>query len=106
MLERGVRLAADEIAYGVRLSDALRKTTFFTPSFHWLLGSAEERGQVVEALENLAESAERSARAREQVLGSVITPALVVLIGFVIGFIVVSLYLPIFTLGDQISGQG
>lgn len=105
VLERAVGLATDEIAYGARLSDALRKTNFFSPSFHWHLGTAEERGQVVDALDNLAESAERSVRAREQMLGAVITPALVVIIGGIVGFIAVSLYLPIFTLGDQIGGQ-
>lgn len=31
-------------------------------------------------------------------------PMIIILLGFVIGFIVISLYLPIFTLGDQISG--
>lgn len=105
VLERLVGPATDEMAYGARLTDALRKTNFFSPSFHWLLGTAEERGQVVDALDNLAESAERSVRAREQMLGAVITPALVVFIGGVVGFITVSLYLPIFTLGDQIGGK-
>ena len=105
VLERAVGLVTDEIAYGARLSDALRKTNFFAPSFHWLLGTAEERGQVVEALDNLAESAERSVRAREQMLGSMITPLLVCVWGLIIGFIVISLYLPIFTLGDQIGGN-
>jgi type IV pilus assembly protein PilC len=38
-------------------------------------------------------------------LGAVITPVLVVFIGGVVGFIAVSLYLPIFTLGDQIGGK-
>ncbi len=56
-------------------------------------------------MDNLAESAERSVTAREQLLGSFITPVLTVAIGLVIGFIVVSLYLPMFTLGDQIGGN-
>jgi type IV pilus assembly protein PilC len=105
VLEHAIGFAADEMAYGARLTDALRRTNFFPPSFYWLLGTAEDRGQVVDALNNLAESAERSVRAREQMLGAVITPVLVVFIGGVVGFIAVSLYLPIFTLGDQIGGK-
>ncbi|MBL7649895.1 MAG: type II secretion system F family protein [Candidatus Hydrogenedentes bacterium] len=104
-LEHRMNGVAEEIAYGAQLSDALRKTSFFAPSFHWLLGAAEERGQVVEALDNLSESAERNVRAREQMLGSVITPALVVVIGGIVGFIAVSMYLPIFTLGDQLGAK-
>ena len=33
------------------------------------------------------------------------TPVLIVIIGGIVGFIVVSLYLPIFTLGDQIGAK-
>ncbi len=33
-----------------------------------------------------------------------ITPLAIIALGFVVGFIIVALYLPIFTLGDAISG--
>lgn len=104
-LERCVELASNEVQQGGRLVDGLRISRFFSPSFYWLLGTAEERGQVVEVLENLAENAERNTRAREQMLGSLITPVLVAFIAGIVGFIVISLYLPIFTLGDQIGGN-
>jgi type IV pilus assembly protein PilC len=35
---------------------------------------------------------------------SLLEPIIIIVLGGIIGFIVVSLYLPIFTLGDQISG--
>lgn len=104
VLEKAVSRASDVVAQGGRLVDGLRESRFFGPSFYWLLGTAEERGQVEYALDNLAESAERTVRTREQLLGSVITPALTIFLGLIIGFMVVALYMPIFTLGDQIGG--
>jgi type IV pilus assembly protein PilC len=98
-------VAAKEVLQGRRLVDGLHQDRFFSPSFYWLLGTAEERGQVVEALNDLADSAERSVQAREQMLGSFITPVMTVIIAGIVGFIVVSLYLPIFTLGDQVIGN-
>ncbi|MBX3176606.1 MAG: type II secretion system F family protein [Candidatus Hydrogenedentes bacterium] len=105
VLERGIERAASAISEGGRLVDALRQTAFFSPSFYWLLGTAEERDQVEDALGNLAENAERSLRAREDMLGSLVTPAITVLAGAAVGFIVLAMYLPIFDLGDQIGGN-
>lgn len=103
VLEKAVSHASDVVAQGGRLVDGLRESHFFGQSFYWLLGTAEERGQVEYALNNLAESAERTVRTREQLLGSVITPALTIFLGLIIGFMVVALYMPIFTLGDQLG---
>lgn len=104
VLESGVRRAADTINEGGRLVDGLRRTRYFNPSFYWLLGTAEERDQVEDALENLGENAERNVQAREQMLGSFITPVLTFVLAIIIGFVVIALYLPIFALGDQIGG--
>lgn len=105
VLERGCLRAADSIAAGERLTDSLRQTRFFGHNFVWLLGTGEDRGGVEEALENLADSFDRETQARERTLGMFTAPMLTAIIGLIIGFIVVAMYLPIFTLGDQMGGQ-
>ena len=103
-LERAVEEAALAIAGGERISDALESTGFFPHSFTWLLGTSENRGDIDEALDAFAETAEREAGLRDKTAMALLTPSVVLCVGLLVLSIIVALYLPIFTLGDQISG--
>ena len=104
VLERRCRRAGEDIAAGERLTDSLRYTRFFGHNFIWILGTGEERGGAEEALQNLAESLDRETEAREQALGMFSAPLLTAVFAVIIGFIVSAMYLPMFTLGDQVVG--
>jgi type IV pilus assembly protein PilC len=104
-LQRAVEAAALRVAGGDRIADALSATAFFPHTFCWLLGTGEERGEVDTALTNLADAAEREAGLRDRTLVVMLGPAMVFVVGLLVLQIVVSLYLPIFTLGDMISGS-
>lgn len=104
VLERALEDAVLEVASGERLADALEHTRFFGHDTCWLLSTSEERGTTEEALSNLASRFEHQAVAHENFLGVMAAPVFVLAIGFVVAFVAFSLYLPIFTLGDQIGG--
>jgi type IV pilus assembly protein PilC len=102
-LQRAVGQASLAVAGGERISDSFAHTGFFGPQFCWLLSTSEQRNEAEVALEAVADNAEREAGVRDRMLSVMATPVLVVAVGFVIGFMVLALYLPIFTLGDVIS---
>ena len=104
VLERALEDAVLEVASGERLADALQHTRFFGHDTCWLLSTSEERGTTEEAFSSLASRFEHQAAAHEKFLGVMAAPVLVLLIGVVVAFVAFSLYLPIFTLGDSISG--
>lgn len=52
----------------------------------------------------LSETSEREVSVRDEAVSRLIAPIAIVGLGCVITFIVVSLYLPVFTLGDAIMG--
>lgn len=104
VLERALEDAVLAVASGERLADALEHTRFFGHDTCWLLSTSEERGTTEEAFSSLASRFEHQAVAHEKFLGVMAAPALVLLIGFIVAFVAFSLYLPIFTLGDSISG--
>jgi len=104
ILERAVGEANLLVAGGERLVDALESTKFFGHNFCWMIGTGENRGEVETALESLAESYEREVALRDRLAVALVTPAFIFIIGGIIGFLVVSLYLPIFSLGSAISG--
>lgn len=104
MLQRAVEGASLRVAGGDRIADALTSSGFFPETFCWLLSLGETRGTAEASLSGLADNAEREAGLRDRAVLTLLGPAMVFLVGLLVLQIVVSLYLPIFTLGDQISG--
>lgn len=104
VLERAMEDGILAVASGERLADALEQTRFFGHDTCWLLSTSEERGTTEEAFSSLAGRFEHQAVAHEKFIGIVAAPAFVMVIGVLVGYIAISLYLPIFTLGDQIGG--
>lgn len=104
VLMRAAMDAARRVSGGSPLAEAFKQTGYFGSSFCWLVGNAEERGNVAEALLVLEDDYERSVDHMRKWVMMMAGPVTVIVIGLVIGYIVVSLYLPIFTLGDVVSG--
>lgn len=100
LIERAAESAVLDVAGGDTIADALRRTKYFGHSFCWLLGLGEKRGEAEVALLGLADAYDREADMRDRIIATLFTPALVVMLGLIIGSLVISLYLPIFTLGD------
>ena len=105
VLRGAVHDAVPLVAQGLRLADALESTRFFGHSFCWLLSTGEERGEAEVSLMSLADSYERQVAGLDRMVSTLLAPLLILVVGGVIAFMVFSLYLPIFTLGDAISGS-
>lgn len=103
VLEQTIGISNLQIASGERMADALASTGFFGHNFCWLLGVGEDRGEAELALMNIADSMEREAMTRDRMVATLLTPVLVLILGLVIVSIILSLYLPIFMLGDAVS---
>lgn len=103
VISRAASDAVTRVAGGTGLADALRATGCFTNSFCWLLGTAESRGEVDTALLVLADDLGYGTAHLQRQLKYIISPLLIIGLAFTVGFIVVSLYLPIFSLGDLIN---
>ncbi len=105
LLQQAVEEASLQVAGGERIADSLSGTGFFGHNFCWLLSTGEERGRAEDALENLANTYDREIATRDKLVGTMAAPIMVLLLGGIIVSLLVSLYLPIFTLGDVISGS-
>jgi len=104
VLRRAVNEAASLVEGGERVSDALASTGYFGHSLCWMLSTAEDRGDVDSALLELADMYERGVMRIDKLIVTFAGPAIVILLGLIVGYLVISLYLPIFMLGDAISG--
>lgn len=104
VVRRAVNAAARSVQRGTRLSDALKETGQFSHSYCWLLSTAEERGEVPGALLDIADTLERTVSRLSFTVLRLAAPITVLIVGLVVGSVVLSLYLPIFSLADVMAG--
>ncbi len=67
-----------------------------------MVAVGEETGQLENMLTKVADFYEAEVDAKVKALTSLVEPLLIVFIGGVVGFIVISMYLPIFSIYDKI----
>ena len=95
MLQQAVGEAAPRAALGNTLADSLGATGYFGPGYCWLLGTAEARNAAEDALQNLAESAEREAAANDQLNLQLIGPLAIMVAGALVLLISLQFMIPI-----------
>ena len=93
---------AERIRHGERLAEAMRATARFPAAVVQPIAVAEESGALDAMLADLATLYERQVDERIALLSSLAEPAIVALIGLLIGGLVIALYLPIIQLGNVV----
>ena len=104
LIENALLQARKEVEGGKTLADPLRKFDFFPPMVIQMIGVGEQTGELDQMLEKLADYYEEEADAAIATLLTMLEPIMIVFLGGVIGGIVISMYLPIFTLIRHLSG--
>ena len=87
---------SDETRGGDSLAAPLRKLGIFPNTVIQMINVGEETGKLDEMLLKVAEIEERQIRARTKTLISLLAPALILVVGAVVGFMVIAILLPIF----------
>jgi type IV pilus assembly protein PilC len=98
--------AMDDVYASVRTGGSISKPLQENPAFpamvSHMVGVGEESGQLETMLEKIADFYETEVDAKVKALTSLIEPMMIMFVGAGVGFIVISMYLPIFSLYDQI----
>ena len=100
LIEMRITEAGRKVAEGARLSASLEG---FPPILLQLMSTGERSGQLVEILKNAADSYEAEFSRRVQKALSILEPAMILCMGFVVGLIVLAVLLPIFQLNQLIK---
>lgn len=95
--------AIEEIRVGRSLTGPFGRSPWFPPTFVQLLAAGEASGRLEDMLGKVAASSERELESTMQGLTALIEPVLIVVMGIMVGFIVLSILLPIFEM-NQIIG--
>lgn len=103
VLERGLLLAVHRVEEGSKLSTALEGMKLMPPLALRMLTVGETTGSLEEMLSDIADYFEEQIERDLHVLTTSIEPAIMVLMGVVIGGIIVTMYLPIFKIASTVS---
>jgi type IV pilus assembly protein PilC len=88
---------------GGTISEPLSKTTIFPTMVTHMVGVGEETGALDAMLAKVADFYEDQVEASVKALTSILEPVMIVVIGSIVGFIVVSMYMPMFTVYNHIE---
>lgn len=103
IIQDAVDKVHDSIKEGDTIAAPLDETKVFPAMVVNMIDVGEETGSLDAMLMKVADIYDAEVEVAVEAMLRLMEPAIIVLLGGVIGFIVVSLYLPIFTLGDQIN---
>jgi len=92
----------EKVEGGENLSDAMEETAIFPITVVKMVGIGEESGRVAPLLLEIAGDYEDEVSSALNAFVSLLEPILIVVMGVIIGFIVISLFFPIFTMGELI----
>ncbi len=98
IIENSIMQARSMVAEGTSLTDALKSTGRFPFMLVQMVGVGEATGTLDEMLAKLADFYDDEVDASVSALLSVLEPILLIFVGGLVGVIIVSMYLPIFTL--------
>jgi type IV pilus assembly protein PilC len=105
-VEQAVHDIQDSVRQGRSFSGPLAKAGVFPPMVAQMVAVGEESGTLSQMLGSIADFYEDEVETATSQLSSTIEPVLIVVLGIIIGSMVVSLYLPIFTLYGDLAKQG
>src|SRR5690606_28940405 len=101
-----VEAAMDDVYASVRSGGSIAKPLMENPAFpamvSHMVSVGEDSGQLEDMLEKIADFYETEVDAKVKALTSLIEPLLIAFVGAGVGFIVIAMYLPIFSLYDNI----
>lgn len=104
---RGVlRNVHNEVSLGSPVWLALKNSGHFTALCIQLVRTGEASGALDTMLNNIAGYHSEKTQHQADNLASLLEPLMLIITGIIIGTLVVAMYLPIFHLGDAMSGQG
>jgi type IV pilus assembly protein PilC len=102
VLERAMDSVIDSVKAGGTMSEPLKHAKVFPAMVSHMVGVGEETGAVDEMLSRIADFYEDQVAAAVKALTSILEPAMIIIVGAMVGVIVISMYLPLFDVYNQI----
>ena len=102
VVEEAMQDIYQAVKRGGTIAKPLSEHAVFPVMVSHMVSVGEDSGRLQEMLEKIADFYEAEVDAKVKALTSLIEPVMIIFVGGIVGFIVISMYLPIFKLYDNI----
>lgn len=99
-IQKAIAIAVSRVREGAAIHLALKQTHYFTPMSVHMIASGEASGQLEPMLERVALNQEEEVSRLIEVALALFEPAIILIMGAIVLFIVLAVLLPIFQLND------
>ena len=103
VVERAMGDVIDSVKSGGTISEPLRNSPVFPPMVSQMVGVGEETGALDTMLTKIADFYDDEVAAAVKALTSIMEPVMIITVGAIVGVIVVSMYLPLFSVYNAIQ---
>ncbi|MBW1999509.1 MAG: type II secretion system inner membrane protein GspF [Deltaproteobacteria bacterium] len=102
LIAEAIDRAIEEVQAGKGLAAPLSRSRFFPPVAKQMIAIGEKSGELEGMLDRIGEIYEKEVESRVMALTSMLEPAMILVMGVIIGFIVISILLPIFEMNQLV----
>jgi len=104
VIAKGINEVRNRVREGEGIASPMMRTKVFPPMVTNMIAVGEETGAMDAMLEKIADAYEAEVDAAVAAMTSMLEPLLIVFMGGIVGFIVISLFLPLIKLAMSLSG--
>jgi type IV pilus assembly protein PilC len=101
-VEEAMAGVIESVKRGGTISEPLKEAPVFPAMVGHMVGVGEETGALDTMLSKIADFYEDQVEAAVKALTSILEPVMIILVGGMVGFIVIAMYMPLFKVYDQI----
>lgn len=102
-LQKAMEQVAASVESGGTLAAPLKESSAFPSMVGHMIGSGEETGALDQMLAKVADFYEDEVDASVKALTSILEPVMIVVVGGIVGFIVIAMYMPMFKVYSKIQ---
>ncbi len=103
VVERAMTDVIGSVKRAGTIADPIKRTPVFPPMVGHMIGVGEETGSLDTMLSKIADFYDDEVAAAVKALTSILEPVMIIIVGAIVGFVVISMYLPMFKVYDQIK---
>ena len=103
VVEEAMEGVITSVKRGGTIAAPLAEAPIFPTMVTHMVGVGEETGALDSMLDKIAEFYEEQVEASVKALTSILEPVMIIVIGGIVGFIVISMYMPLFTVYNSIK---
>ena len=92
------------VKQGKKISDPLSRSRLLPKSVIQMIGSGEESGKLADVLRDISAYYQKELKSVIRTVTALIEPVMIIIMGFVVGFIAMSIILPVFKLSSLVKG--